>query len=590
MKLRFFALTCTLVAGLPCISYGAVVGSSRPEAQANFQKLIKTNSCPSCDLAGVVLTRINLSDANLENANLAGAQLFLTDLSDANLRNANLQGARLGGADLGGADLRGANLTGAILEGAYLKGAKIDGQVVSAASYADEGLSDVTEKKYVADESRGKNAPYTQDVVLHDSRISEQPAVTAVSEESEQQGAVPVQVQKKAQSKNVVPVANAVVHSSPARSDEKRSMVEPDDKSGFWGTVTSFFSKDAVDSQDDAGKAVTTSTKRSAPVAVSTAQPKTPVPMADAVVHVAKSTAPSVKETQPVVDTGKSVQAVEQEKSDDGGLWSSVTSFFKRGDKTNKAVQQESKKRLAEVEGSPAKVVSAGQTGKDNLAEDSGVRKMIEQIEGPAPEPEVAEVKKNVPVQESAVPQTKDPVTKTVSADTVPVPAEADQKTVTEEAQPVAKVAESPAEEVVEKKPAAEVKQAGALVYGVETPAQALENKQKILDRLFDDERCVGCDLAGVDLSGKNLEKVDLERVNLQGANLAGVDFDGANLKGAQLSGANLQEADLRDADLYLADFSGADLTGARFEGALIDSADFTGARGVNLAGTVKDE
>jgi len=87
--------------------YAATPGSNRPGIQDNFHRLIQENSCPGCDLAGVVLTRVNLSGANLEGANLAGAKLYLTDLSDANLKGANLQGARLGGADFGGADLTG---------------------------------------------------------------------------------------------------------------------------------------------------------------------------------------------------------------------------------------------------------------------------------------------------------------------------------------------------------------------------------------------------------------------------------------------------------------------------------------------------
>lgn len=117
--------------------------------------------------------------------------------------------------------------------------------------------------------------------------------------------------------------------------------------------------------------------------------------------------------------------------------------------------------------------------------------------------------------------------------------------------------------------------------YTVVTAETMAVRQSLLIDRLLDNDRCIGCDLAGADLAGKRLKGADLERVNLQGANLEGVNLSRANLKGADFSGANLKSANLSKADLYNAKFIDADLSGAKLDGALIDSADFTGAKGV---------
>ncbi len=156
--------TCAILAGLP--DRGSAAVSPRPVVQKNFRQLIETNSCPSCDLAGAVLTRLDLSGADLEGANLAGARLYLANLSGANLKNANLQGAGLGGADLANADLTGANLTGAVLEGAYLKGALMDGVVTTRHDTDGDGVTGAGKTVFVSDESRPKHAPYTQEAVV----------------------------------------------------------------------------------------------------------------------------------------------------------------------------------------------------------------------------------------------------------------------------------------------------------------------------------------------------------------------------------------------------------------------------------------
>lgn len=90
-----------------------LLGSPVPEVRKNFNRLLITNTCPRCDLRGVVLNRIDLFGADLSGADLSGAQLGHASLAGANLRHANLRGAWLGGADLSGTDMTGADLEGA---------------------------------------------------------------------------------------------------------------------------------------------------------------------------------------------------------------------------------------------------------------------------------------------------------------------------------------------------------------------------------------------------------------------------------------------------------------------------------------------
>ena len=342
MKRYFLMFFLCVAAALASSGEAATTVSPRPIVQKNFQKLVKTNRCPDCDLAGAVLNRVDLSGADLRGANLAGARLYLAGLSGADLRNANLQGAGLGGADLAGADLRGANLTGAILAGAYLVGAKMDGSVVAAkAAAGGEAFGPAV--------SRSKKVPFINEVV--------------------------------------------------------------------------------VEKQHGSGK----------------------VPSAEQ-------------------EAGPAVQAP--------------------------AVSAVHSKRLVMM--AAARVPAAGP--------------------GPKASP------------------------------------------------------------------------AGPVVIPVTPPVAAMAGKKALVEKLLDDNHCVGCDLAGADLAGRNLKEADLERADLQGADLRRVNLQEANLKGANLRGADLRDADLREADLYKADLSGADLTGARFEEALIDSTDFAGAVGANLEGVTQDK
>ena len=105
----------------------------------------------SYDLAELVLTRVDLSNAvfhqaNLRRVNLQGATLISVNfgranLSHANLRDATLVKAYLSNADLEGADLRGADLSGAYLLNANLRGANLCGANLTGAKLSPEQLT-----------------------------------------------------------------------------------------------------------------------------------------------------------------------------------------------------------------------------------------------------------------------------------------------------------------------------------------------------------------------------------------------------------------------------------------------------------------
>ena len=73
-----------------------------------------------CELSGVMLRLVDLTDAHLSYAFLTGANLNETILHGAQLQGADLTGAQLEQADLTDADLQGAILTGADLRHATL--------------------------------------------------------------------------------------------------------------------------------------------------------------------------------------------------------------------------------------------------------------------------------------------------------------------------------------------------------------------------------------------------------------------------------------------------------------------------------------
>ena len=76
----------------------------------NVQRLILTNGCYRCDLAGVDLSQTHLIGADLREATLAGADLSWSNLEGADLAKANLTGANFTGAFLTNASLAYTNL------------------------------------------------------------------------------------------------------------------------------------------------------------------------------------------------------------------------------------------------------------------------------------------------------------------------------------------------------------------------------------------------------------------------------------------------------------------------------------------------
>jgi len=142
------ALSCIAALALSSpVAWGATNSktASLTPIQRNVQQLLKTNACPSCDLAGVDLSQSRLHQANLQGANLSGARLNLADLSGANLRQANLSRANLAGADLSYTDFEGANLQGIQLDGARFQETKIKGRSVNRLIHADNAQAAVDE-------------------------------------------------------------------------------------------------------------------------------------------------------------------------------------------------------------------------------------------------------------------------------------------------------------------------------------------------------------------------------------------------------------------------------------------------------------
>jgi len=109
--------------------------------------VVQTNSCEYCNLAGVDMQNLDLSNnVKLQHANLAGARLSNSNLSNADLRFATLQGALLNYANLDSTNLcqaalnagksgAAASLSGAHLKNANLSGADLDGANFSYASF-----------------------------------------------------------------------------------------------------------------------------------------------------------------------------------------------------------------------------------------------------------------------------------------------------------------------------------------------------------------------------------------------------------------------------------------------------------------------
>jgi uncharacterized protein YjbI with pentapeptide repeats len=120
-----------------------------------LDRLLKTEKCKECDLAGANLAGLDLRGGNFEGANLKGADLQNADLrgiialradfESADLQNADLQKAflaeaNLKGANLKKADLRGVSFTRANLESADLQEAKLDHCILHNANLQNANL------------------------------------------------------------------------------------------------------------------------------------------------------------------------------------------------------------------------------------------------------------------------------------------------------------------------------------------------------------------------------------------------------------------------------------------------------------------
>jgi hypothetical protein len=110
--------------------------------------------------------------------------------------------------------------------------------------------------------------------------------------------------------------------------------------------------------------------------------------------------------------------------------------------------------------------------------------------------------------------------------------------------------------------------------------ARTLEKRQKLLDRMRQQDLLAEawmydidlhdvvldeCNLAEADLYETNLVKASLQDTNLQNAMLRRANLSQAVLISANLEGADLVEANLEGADLYQANLKEADLDQAKF-------------------------
>ena len=158
--------------------------------QQNKEKLLKTKSCPGCNLAGVNLNRADLAGADLQGADLTKAKFFLANLAGANLQKARLQGAGFGGADLADADFRGADLRDVSLSGAYYRGAHFDQKF---AAFLRKGDADAGE---IAAEATGTAEPEAAEKKVSAPEQVDQPAVQP-AEKAKVVPAAPVAVQQE---------------------------------------------------------------------------------------------------------------------------------------------------------------------------------------------------------------------------------------------------------------------------------------------------------------------------------------------------------------------------------------------------------
>ena len=105
---RFVRLFAVMAAAALVATASVAAWTSSPE---DVQRLLKTHTCPGCDLRNEQLVNLDLAGADLTGADLSGAFMYKTVLREAALKGAKFVGADLGGTDLTGAhdaDLKGA--------------------------------------------------------------------------------------------------------------------------------------------------------------------------------------------------------------------------------------------------------------------------------------------------------------------------------------------------------------------------------------------------------------------------------------------------------------------------------------------------
>lgn len=488
--------------------HAAPIGSGRPIVQKNFQQLIKTNGCPGCDLAGVVLTRVDLSGADLSGANLAGAKCNLADFSGADLRGANLQGANLGGADLAGADLTGANLTGAILQGAYLKGAKLDGMLTDQAG--DRNSEATGETVFVPDDTKSKHAPYSQEAAIEQKTDSGEIPQAALKPQGRNTGdtrAKQPPTSPVTASKHPVVMADAVVPAPSVtgkneKPDEERTVVLQEQKKQ--PVVT--------------GKpAVATPEKVLEPIQKTTAAGVDKDSAVHDMIARIEADAPGnkpqpikKKETADVAgpDTGKPEMVPEKSRP--------------------KATDAPVPEAGTEIQTTRQTSAPGGQRDEKTGPETAGTGEQSTQTGVPA----ASEAAATVGAVGAAVRQ--------------------GGAAVKNGAESLLYTVETPAQAAAEKQ---------ALVDQLLDTDACVECDLSGVD-------LSGKRLKGVDLERANLAGADLSDTNLSEANLKGADLSGANLRGADLSEADLYKADLTGADLTGADLSEASTDSADFTGA----------------------
>ncbi len=189
-------MACALPVAVSVYTVGQVFAAESAAAKENLEKLKATKSCRGCDLAGLVLNRLDLVDADLEGADLSSARLSLTNLTRANLKNTNLRGTVFGGTDLSDADLRGADLRGASLDSSYYQGARFDGEFIAAKPYEDVGETEIAKEVFVADPVKPKQNPEKREVKMSDRSDHEASPPTVAPVREAKPEAAPVKLQE----------------------------------------------------------------------------------------------------------------------------------------------------------------------------------------------------------------------------------------------------------------------------------------------------------------------------------------------------------------------------------------------------------